>query len=171
MWRRSFALLCLIIACAACQSGALEDGGQVAGPTVGSAAPDFSTTLLNGSVTSLKSLHGKVVLINFWATWCGPCRSEMPLIQQYTDTQSPNDVVVLAINYKESASTIIPFTEQRSLKLTIALDPQGKIADKYQVHQYPTSYIIGRDGLIKARQFGEFTLDSLTKGITDALKG
>ncbi len=127
------------------------------GLDVGQKAPDFSVELVSGQTVTLQSLRGKVLLINFWATWCTPCRLEMPFFQQLADRYDKKDFQVLAINYLESSSQITKFTQQLGLKFDIGLDPKGAINRRYGVNQYPISYVIGRDGTILARQAGPFS--------------
>ncbi len=169
-----------LLICAACSSGSAvtqtnsggagtPDAAQV-GLDKGAPAPDFSAQLLNGSIVSLKALHGKVVLLNFWATWCGPCRVEMPIFQRLADSQNANDFVVLAVNYQESADKILPFTQQYKLKFDVALDISGKINQRYTVQRYPTTYVIGRDGLILVRQFGPFEIGVLENALKEWVK-
>jgi thiol-disulfide isomerase/thioredoxin len=126
------------------------------GLTIGKQAPSFSTTLLNGNIQSLASLRGKVVLINFWATWCGPCRVEMPFFQSLADTYGARDFVVLAINNREDAAKMQPFLDGIKVHFPVGLDQAGKINTLYEVRQYPTSFVIDRKGVILARQFGPF---------------
>jgi thiol-disulfide isomerase/thioredoxin len=136
------------------------------GLNVGAPAPTFSTTLLDGKIQSLKGLQGKVVLINFWATWCGPCRTEMPYFQQLADTYKDQGFTVLAINNREAADVMQPFIDQLKLTFPIGLDKDGRINTLYMARQYPTTYVIGRDGTILARQFGPFpegTVETLLK--------
>lgn len=168
----------LIIALTACQTAAAlppnNSAAQVSSTTaeglnVGMSAPDFSAKLINGSIVSLRSLRGKVVLLNFWATWCAPCKSEMPTLQTLEDRYKVLGFVVLAIDNREDASTIAPFLQTRALTFNVALDPNGTVNDRYTVRQYPTSYLIGRDGSILARQFGPFEPGALDSSLSQWL--
>jgi len=131
--------------------------GDVIGLDVGNKAPNFTTQLISGQTVTLESLKGRVVLVNFWATWCGPCRAEMPFFQRLADSYDKKDFQVLAIDFLESPEQISKFTSQLGLKFDIGLDQKGAINRTYNVLSYPTSYIIGRDGKVLARQSGPFT--------------
>jgi thiol-disulfide isomerase/thioredoxin len=113
-----------------------------------SLAPDFELDTTSGKTIQLSSLAGKPVLVNFWATWCGPCQVEMPLIQEYYEKFSPN-LEVLAINDDESIGEIQPYVNKLGLSFPVLLDPGGIITDLYQVRGFPTTYFIDRDGFIK----------------------
>jgi cytochrome c biogenesis protein CcmG, thiol:disulfide interchange protein DsbE len=145
-------------------------GGDAPGLAIGTPAPAFSTTLLNGRIQSLKALQGKVVLLNFWATWCGPCRVEMPYFQKLADTYKDQGFVVLAINNQESAEVMQPFIEEYKLTFPIGLDKDARINALYMARQYPTTYVIGRDGNIIARQFGPFPEGAVEAAIANWLK-
>src|SRR5204862_2685153 len=123
---------------------------------LGQNAPAFQTQLIGGQSISLESLRGKVVLINFWATWCGPCRAEMSYFQTLGAKYGSKDFEVLAINFQEKPETITKYTDSIGLKLDVALDLKGEINRRYGVNQYPVSFVIGRDGKILARQYGPF---------------
>ena len=133
---------------------------QVA-PRAGSRAPDFELTALDGKVVRLSELRGRAVLINFWATWCGPCRIEMPDIQEQYETHTP-DLVVLAINMDESPELVAPFVNELGLTFPILLDPGGKVnRELYTVRGYPSSYFVDKDGVIRVVQLGIMTSGQL----------
>ncbi len=144
----------------ACGSGGSPSPAGTSAPNtgldVGQTAPAFQAQLVIGQQISLESLRGKVVILNFWATWCGPCREEMPYFQTLEQKYGKKDLQVLAIDFQEKSETITKFTDKLGLKLDIGLDPKGEINRLYGVNQYPVSYVIGRDGAILARQFGPF---------------
>jgi len=136
----------------------------------GNAAPEFSTTLLSGTVSGSKAVRGKVVLLNFWATWCGPCRTEMPFFQKLADANKERGLLVLAINNRESPDKIQPFLDEHRLRFDIGLDRSGKINTQYEVHQYPTTYVLDHNGVILARQFGPFDEAALEAALSGWLK-
>ncbi len=128
--------------------------------TAGELAPDFRLVLADGSSLALSDLQGRPVLINFWATWCPPCRSEMPdIIDRYN--QNADDLVVLAINTREGLDLVEPFTEQFGITMPVVLDQTGDIMNLYEVRSMPTSYFIGRDGRIVMRWVGLMSPDVL----------
>ena len=137
---------------------------SVPAPEVGAAAPDFTLKDLTGANVRLSDLRGQVVLANFWATWCGPCRIEMPTIQErYND----GGFAVLAINFDESTDKIQDFVDGAELTLFILLDPGGKIQELYRVRGYPSSYFIDADGVIQFIHIGEMSGEDLNKYLTE----
>lgn len=144
-------------------------GSQI-GPQVGKIAPDFTLTSLNGEITSLSALKGKPVLLNFWATWCEPCRREIPYIQQVFEDQSAKELVLLSINSWEDRNTIQDFMTENQLTFPVLLDYPGKtVKEAYQIHSIPTTFIISKKGTIKAVKVGAFKskaeIESLLKGL------
>ncbi|MBM7603100.1 thiol-disulfide isomerase/thioredoxin [Metabacillus crassostreae] len=139
------------------------------GVTEGNAAPDFELTTLDGEKMSLSDLKGKKVLVNFWATWCPPCRSEMPDMQQIYD-EYDDDVVIAAVNLTSSESsidTVESFVNELSLTFPILLDEKGKVNNEYEVLSYPTSYFIDEEGIIKTKFVGALSYDQMKKLIDD----
>lgn len=123
-------------------------------PEVGAVAPDFTLQTLDRRTLSLSGLRGQVVLINFWATWCGPCKLEMPAIQErYND----GGFEVLAVNFDEPAELIEPFVAELGLTFPILLDPGGMVQELYRIRGYPTSFFVDADGLIRFMHIGEMT--------------
>jgi thiol-disulfide isomerase/thioredoxin len=126
----------------------------------GKAAPDFELELLDGSRVSLSNFAGHPILINFWATWCPPCREELPLFQERLDRYSP-DLVVLAINAGEEPETVSNFIRQKAFSFHVLLDPEWKAEALYGIYAYPTTVFIDRDGLIQARYVGGMSAEIL----------
>ena len=116
-------------------------------------APDFALTTLDSESIRLSEQRDKVVLVNFWATWCPPCRAEMQDIQLAWQTHS-DDFVVLAINNGEDAETIRRYASEARLSFPILLDTDGSIAQKYRVQGMPTSFFIDRAGVVRAANMG-----------------
>ena len=123
-------------------------------PVAGAPAPDFSLNNLGGSEVRLSDLKGQVVLVNFWATWCGPCRLEMPAIQQQYNALRDKGFTVLAVNLDEPAEDVSRYTTELALTFPVLLDPGAKINDMYRVRGYPTSFFVNRDGVIDAEHVG-----------------
>jgi peroxiredoxin len=118
-------------------------------------APDFSLSTLDGKQTSLNDYRGQVVLLNFWATWCAPCRKEMPSIQTLWDHYKAKDFVVLAVSEDDTErKQIANFISKIKVNFPILLDHDLKIGDSYRLPGLPTSYLIGRDGNIAATIVG-----------------
>jgi peroxiredoxin len=124
------------------------------GPRVGSPAPDFSLTGLDQQTIELGQLRGKVVLLNFWATWCGPCVAEMPNIDQVYQGTAHQDVAILAVNQGEFADQVKGYAELYHLHFPILLDGNGKVGDLYRVQALPTTVFIDRQGIVREIHIG-----------------
>lgn len=114
------------------------------------ASADFTLTDLDGRQWTLKSLHGKVVLVNFWATWCPPCRKELPDLQELSKRFKDQGLVVLAIS-DEDIEKVKPFVEEHQLTYPILLDPGSKVAKDFAVDGIPKTFIYDRDGKLVAQ--------------------
>ena len=112
------------------------------------ASIDFELENINGSKESLSDYLGKVVFLNFWATWCGPCRLEMPSMQKLYDEFSDDGLVVVAVNLGERQKTVVKFLEENDLSFPVLLDETNTVAGIYGARSIPTTYILGRDGNI-----------------------
>ena len=131
---------------------------------VGSAAPDFTLFSLAGPPVSLHEQQGKVVLINFWATWCAPCREEMPALQAAYENLADRGLVVLGVNWTQvdNLADVETFVTELGLTFPILLDSDGTVSeDLYQVLGLPTSVLVGRDGTIRAVRIGILDLQEL----------
>jgi len=123
-------------------------------------APDFSLPDLTGKKIRLKDFRGKVVFLNFFATWCAPCRLEMPAMERLHWSYKDKGLVVLAVDIRESAKTVRAFTQELKLSFPALLDQKGSVAYTYSVRPVPATYLIGRDGKILGRAFGAREWDS-----------
>jgi cytochrome c biogenesis protein CcmG/thiol:disulfide interchange protein DsbE len=123
-------------------------------PQVGFLAPVFSLEELEGSQVALSDFRGQPVMLNFWATWCPPCRAEMPAIQNVAARYRDDDLVVLLINQGEEAATVREYQAGTSLVATVLLDPRGSVASAYRVRALPTTVFIDREGRIRAIALG-----------------
>jgi cytochrome c biogenesis protein CcmG, thiol:disulfide interchange protein DsbE len=117
-------------------------------------APDLALFQLDGTARTLRDLRGQVVLINIWATWCPPCRAEMPAIQQAYAEYHDRGFTVLAVNQREEATTIRPFLEQHGLTFPILLDSDGQASAAYQASALPSSFFVDRRGVIRTVYHG-----------------
>ena len=127
---------------------------------VNSSAPDFNLETLEGEQIRLSELRGRVVLINFWATWCGPCRVEMPAFQSRV-TQYQDEFVILAINEQDSEKDIQDFVNELNLTFYMLLDNDGVVHKQYFVRGYPTTYLVDEDGLLRFQHIGVMTGEQL----------
>ena len=140
-------LLLLTLLLAACSAGGVE-------PVVGAQAPDFRLPDLDGEMVRLRDLRGQNVLLNFWATWCGPCRDEMPVIQA---RYNHGGFAVLAVDFGESRQQVAGFLAQIGVELPVALDADGRVQELYRVRGYPTTFFIDRRGVIRAMYIGQMS--------------
>jgi peroxiredoxin len=138
---------------------------------VGQPAPDFTLTSLEGEAVSLSDYRGQVVLINTWATWCPPCRAEMPAINTFYEAHQNKGFTVLAVNNQEDTQTINDFVEASGFGFPVLLDPEAEMMELYQVRGLPTTFIIGRDGTIQHVQAGTITDRQLESIILPLLAG
>ena len=128
-------------------------------PRVGELAPDFQLPNLEGQSISLSHFRGKPVLVNFWASWCPPCRYEMPFIQEIFDDKEWSDkgLVILAVDIGESPSTVENFMQSYNLTFQALLDISQEVALEYNIRGIPTTFLIDKDGIIQAIKVGAFS--------------
>ena len=124
-------------------------------PRPGDVAPDFAINSLTGEETTLSAFKGeKVVVLDFWATWCPPCRQGLPLLDKVAKSYKSEDVVFYAVNQRESQDKIRGFVEQTGLELPVALDENKRIGSLYQIDNIPQTFIIGKDGTVQGHHRG-----------------
>ena len=130
--------------------------GQIPAPQVGFAAPSFTLTKQNGQTVTISDYRGKVVILNFWASWCPPCRAEMPAIQQVYQSYQERGLDVLAINAsnQDTPRAMQDFLGTFAHSYPILLDTNGEVGRLYAVNSLPTTFFIGRDGIIQELVFG-----------------
>jgi cytochrome c biogenesis protein CcmG/thiol:disulfide interchange protein DsbE len=116
--------------------------------------PAFTVFTADGQILSLGKLRGRVVLLTFWATWCVPCRDEMPALEQLHREFGAKGLTVLGINVREEGSAIRSYAQELGLTFPLALDPEGKTQILYGVVGLPNSFLVGRDGRAVARAIG-----------------
>ena len=114
----------------------------------GDAAPDFTVSLADGSEFTLSEQQGKVVLLNFWATWCGPCVREMPSFERLKEDYG-EDVVILAVNCMEYADTVTAFIEENGYTFPIAIDEEGTVSARYPTQGIPYTLVIDGEGIVQ----------------------
>jgi thiol-disulfide isomerase/thioredoxin len=145
-----------ISACAATGTGGASSragGGsrdETRGQGVGHAAPEIVVDQVKGGSLSLSSLRGRVVLLDVWASWCGPCKQELPMLDAIAGRLRRRGVEVLAVSVDQDRENVDKFLGARPhWNLTVAHDPKGAIADTFQPEKMPTSYVIDREGIIR----------------------
>ncbi len=135
---------------------------------VGDPAPDFSLSFVDGRPVQLSQYRGKVVLINFWATWCGPCTAEMPRIEKAFQQHASDPLMILAVNQGESAKQVQGFAEIYRLTFPLVLDQKEQAGSAYRVQAFPTTFFVDRAGILREIHVGEMSQDYLDKEL-DAL--
>lgn len=131
--------------------------------------PELGLLDTSGKTWQLADLQGRAVLLNFWATWCPPCRAEMPSLQIVSDLYGDEKLLVLAINFKEPASRAAKFAAANGLSFPVLLDPAGKVAAQQGVKVFPTTLALAADGRPQQRLTGE--VDWTGKAAKDLIEG
>jgi len=137
-------------------------------PQVGQPAPDFALRDPDGNLHRLSDYRGSLVWVNFWATWCDPCKRELPDIQRLHDELEDRGLVVLEVNRQESAERALGFWRDLELDLPILLDRSGAVFDQYRLRGLPDSFFIDRDGVLRAVQVGFLTEDEMRDKLVEA---
>lgn len=138
------------------------------GLKIGQQAPDFELTDRSGRVIRLSDLRDKTVVLNFWATWCTPCRAEMPEMEKFYDGYRDRDVTILAVNAtnsEASSKTVERWLQDKSFTFPIVFDAAGEAARMYRIYAYPSTYIIGPGGLILEKHQGPMNEAMLREAI------
>jgi peroxiredoxin len=135
-------------------SRAPEGLDDVASPVAGRPAPDFTLTSLTSQSVKLSELLGKVVILNFWATWCPPCRAEMPTLQEAYVAHTDDGLMVLAVDQNEAPDQVIGFVADLHLTFPLLLDPGYAVSDRYRISLLPSTFFIDRSGVIRDVVFG-----------------
>ncbi|HEX7196839.1 MAG TPA: TlpA disulfide reductase family protein [Candidatus Limnocylindria bacterium] len=134
----------------------------VGGPTaIGSIAPDFVLADLDGNPVRLADLRGRPVIVNFWASWCGPCVEEFPLLREAAARHADDGLAVVGIVWRDRSEAARDFMRRNGATWAAAMDPGERVARDYGILGPPETYFIGRDGTIVARQIGQISATSL----------
>ena len=135
----------------------------------GKLAPNFTLKNLDGEEVSLEDYRGKLVLVNFWATWCKYCDMEMPDLQRLDEENE--DLVVLAVNVQEDKETVEAYIEKGGYEFEVVLDEEGEIATMYLVYGLPNSYFIDEEGILLGRVPGAMTYDQMVQVLDSIREG
>ena len=138
---------------------------------LGSPAPDFTLNSLTGESVSLKDLKGKIVVLDFWATWCRPCRMYMPDVIAVTEEYKDKDVVLYAVNQGDPKDAVAKFVELTKLNANILLDIDRKVGSEYFVSSIPQTVIIGKDGTVQSVHIGAGKKSELKKELETLASG
>lgn len=117
-------------------------------PTAGSFAPDFTLTTLEGETITLHDLRGTAVVLNFWASWCGPCRYETPFFQQIHEARG-DEVLILGLNQRETPATVADFGAEFGVTYPLLLDSEGRVGTAYRVFGLPTTVLVDGEGVVR----------------------
>lgn len=156
---RTLLLSCMLLASTA----------QARSVKVGEPAPDFTLTLLDGSKVTLADLKGQVVVLNFWATWCAPCRHELPLLDSYYSIQQPYGLRVFAVEGQDEGS--VPMVRLKAFLGKIRMPSAIRIKGPYRpLEGVPTNYVIDRAGIVRYAKANAFDLDALNDLLVPLLR-
>lgn len=151
-------------------SGEPLGASRGSGPGLGQPAPEFTLRDVDGQVVRLSDFRGKVVLVNFWATWCPPCRKEFPeLVKAYAG--GSGDVVVVGVDLQENAGEVGQFARDYGAIFPIVIDARADVAEAYRVLGLPSSYFIDAQGILRDQFFGPLTQKTIADKIAKARAG
>jgi len=145
--------------------------GRISAPQNGFLAPDFSLKTLDGQTVKLSDFRGKVVLVNIWASWCPPCRAEMPAFERVYQNYKGQGLIVLAVDstVQDTISNAKKFVDENGLSFPILLDEGGIVTRLYQVQSLPNSFFIGADGVIREVVIGGPMAEALVSSRVEKL--
>jgi thiol-disulfide isomerase/thioredoxin len=152
------------------EPGALAADGLTEAPTAGYLAPDFTLETLDGDTFTLGDLRGQPVVINFWATWCPPCRAEIPHFQQASRTYN-GQVAIVGVDDGEPRERVAPFVEEMRMTYPVPLDTQSVVSRRYRVNSLPTTFFVGADGVIQNVHIGIINQAVLEEKIEALIRG
>ncbi len=154
--RRVLKITLAILTLAMLVIGCLPNPTETAIAKVGQTAPDFELRDLNGQLISLKDFRGQPVLINFWATWCYYCITEMPYLQQVYQEWSGKGLVMLTINLGEDSVAVKDFMQKNNLSFPVLLDTNEEVGNKYGARYIPATFFIDKEGVLQDIKTGSF---------------
>jgi len=145
--------------------------GQTPSPRQGFAAPDFTLELMQGGEVTLYDLRGQVVILNLWASWCPPCRTEMPAMQRVYEANRQRGLEILAVNatYQDSLAEAQEFVDQHELSFPMPLDRRGMVSRLYQLRAMPTTFFIDRQGVIDQVVIGGPMSEAMLRAAVESL--
>lgn len=141
-------------------------GGEEPAPVVGRPAPDFTVDSLEPEPLALQSFRGRPVVLNFFATWCGPCRDELPAFQAQAGKHAEAGLAVLLIDLQEDPDDVAVFLHELKIDLPTGIDRTGEVTKRYRVRGLPSTFFIDRQGVIRAVQMGALDERLLESGIS-----
>jgi len=138
-------------------------------PQISKPASDFALKDITGNEIKLSSLKGKAVMVNFWATWCHPCREEIPDLQKSYEENKDKGFIILRVNIKENESKVSKFVKDFKITYPVLLDIDGSVSNEYQVFGVPMSFFIDKNGIIKDTFVGMMTKEDIEKRLSAIL--
>ncbi|MED1722180.1 peroxiredoxin [Brevibacillus parabrevis] len=138
------------------------------GTEKGNAAPDFELQQLDGKKVKLSDFRGKKVIVNLWATWCPPCRAEIPDMQQYYEANKDNDVVILGVNLTTTETKpedVGAFVKAYGMTFPVLLDEDKQVTNEYKAISIPTSYIIDSNGIVQHKYIGPMSYEWMEEAL------
>jgi cytochrome c biogenesis protein CcmG/thiol:disulfide interchange protein DsbE len=151
--------------------GFTRDPRYIHSPLIARQAPPFTVTLFDGRTISLQDLRGKAVFLNFWASWCPPCRAEARTLEASWQKYRERDVVFLGVNIQDSEENARAFLQEFGITYLNGRDPTGKIAIEYGVWGLPETFFIDREGRITYKQVGALGMPIILAKLDEALQG
>lgn len=133
------------------------------GPLIGNRAPELGLLDLDGNTVRLADLRGQPVIVNFWASWCGPCIEEFPLISQAAEAHAADGLVVVGVVYQDGAEAARDFMERMGASWATVMDPDGTAAGRYGIIGPPDTFFIDPDGIIVGRQIGQLSANDMER--------
>ena len=137
-------------------------------PAVGHPAPDFTLSTVDGEQFTLSDLNGTPVVLNFWATWCGPCREEMPELQSAAERYEPG-IRIIGVDQGESPAVVQEFLDELGVTFAVPMDEEMTIGDRYRIIGLPTTFFIDNEGIVRQVWAGEMNGIILAEGIAGIL--
>ncbi|MFC1994739.1 redoxin domain-containing protein [Chloroflexota bacterium] len=170
---KTIVLCALIFACAALPACGQTAPGTTApriAPEGGALAPDFTLPTLDGGTATLSDLQGRPVLLNFWASWCPPCRAEMPYLQSVWEKSKDGDLVMLAINKGEQKQKVRDFVTSLGYTFPIGLDTDTLVAHAYRAYSIPRTFFIDRSGVVQVVVPGAFPNEDMIWELLEGIR-
>lgn len=146
--------------------------GDSSSPRIGNNAPNFALKDLEGKTVGLRTVTGthKVTLVNFWATWCPPCRKEIPDLNAIYNDYKNKSVEILAVNLQEDGDALLAFVQSNKMKFPVLMDQDGKVGERYRVYYIPTTFVLDQKGKIREIIQGGASYTRLKNAIENVLK-
>jgi thiol-disulfide isomerase/thioredoxin len=169
--RWNILIVVVLVAGAAWTVASRVPGAQATRDQARRATPDVSLPTLDGRTFNLAALRGKPVIVNFWATWCLPCRAELPAFEEVRRNHRDDELVIVGVDYAEPQDVVSKYVAEIGLTFPIALDEDGEVSELYRVEALPTTFFVGRDGNIRDMAIGgPMTKAAIESKVADLMK-